>query len=116
MLLAADRRVHREIVEDMGSNGFSTTLVSEGEESPDGTVDRESERFQEQVEWATRSGVWGWNGRGIRADLRSSFEAYDWGRSGGGGVTPPIRAETLALVGELMPELERVSSLFERWV
>lgn len=116
MLFAADRRVHREIVEDIGSNDFLTTLAGEGEETPDGAVDGESERFQEQVEWATRGGAWECTGRGIETELRSSFDASDWGRSGGGGVTPPIRAETLALVGELLPELESVSSVIERWV
>ena len=108
--------MHREIVEDMESDGFLVLIQNEGEESTYGGVDGEWERFQEQVEWATRGAVGEWATGGVEAGMRSSFDASDWVRSRCGAMTPPIRAETMTFVGEVLPELERVSSVIERWV
>ncbi|CAM9106328.1 unnamed protein product, partial [Laminaria digitata] len=63
IIFAADRRMHEEIVEDMGIDGFlANDIEREREKTPAGGVDRESERFEEQLEWATMSGVVEWAG------------------------------------------------------
>lgn len=108
--------MHQDIVEGMGSDGYSANIETEGEETPDEAVDGELERFQEQVEWATMGRVGEWADGGVEAGLRSGFSAPDWVRSGDGGMIPPLRAETMTFVGDVLPELERVSSVVERWV
>lgn len=109
--------MHREIVENMESDGFLAPVEKKGEEdAPNEAVDGESERFEELVEWATRDGFGEWAGGDVEVALRSGFGASDWGRSQSVGATPPLRAETLTCFGEVMPELERVSSVVERWV
>lgn len=108
--------MHQDIVEGMGSDGYLANIETEGEEAPDEAVDGELERFQEQVELATLGRVGEWADGEAEAGLRSNFGGSDWVRSGDGGMTPPLRAETMTFVGDVLPELERVSSVVERWV
>lgn len=109
--------MHREIVENMESDGFLAPIEKQGQENAlNEDVDGESERFEEQVEWATRGGIGEWAEGDVEVALRSGFGASGWGSSQGLAAKPPLRAETLTCFGEITPKLERVSSVVERWV
>ncbi|CAM9106555.1 unnamed protein product, partial [Laminaria digitata] len=54
IIFDADRRMHDEIIEDMESDGFlANNFERAREETSFGGVDRELERFEEQLDWAT---------------------------------------------------------------
>lgn len=114
LFLVTDRRLNKAFFEDMRTKGVVANHIRDSEEPLDEGVQEASGKFLEQDEFgrvevadSERGSVLARSGLIVDERLKSRVCRKD---------PPPAGAATKTFIKDVLPELERISRVIERWV
>lgn len=117
LFLLTDRRLNRAFFEDMRSKGVVANAKKNSKEALDEGMENAPEELLEHGgEFGREEGPPDLEGGGALAPPRSSFFVNEGVKKRICEDPPPSGAATKTFIKDVLPELERISRVIERWV